>query len=366
MPFIGQDWRSSGEVWLKDDHSSNWFPAKEIFPSNESIPRSHVKKIIGTFLYNRKQKQLRNSYTSLTTAPVSKCSARENMTWIQVGMKGSSECHGYSSLGEMIRRLDLQGAARNPARLSYIMRIAEIVIQYRLLSLSGSAQSRVFMLVESLLNQVMSTFQEIRAMHSLLDLLMATMQNQSKRGLFSSKECWFGYIDTVRKWKSQLRQIKLPQRLDRHLTLSDLPYELQEKIAMMLLNEEDVLSLQQVTTTLQHICSGEKIWRNLCYNNYKSFQIEQTETAYLKDLSENEESSVKTADDVKKTTEYWQYIYKQLSLHFDVKELDYIDPLYRCQLCNILYWKDTGHPCSRPDEKASKKLTPRQLVLMFE
>ena len=44
------------------------------------------------------------------------------------------------------------------------------------------------------------------------------------------------------------------------------------------------------------------------------FQIEQTETAYLKDLSDNEESSVKTADDVKKTTEYWQYIYKQLSL----------------------------------------------------
>lgn len=218
------------------------------------------------------------------------------------------------------------------------------------------------MLVESLLNQVMSTHQEIRAMHDLLDLLMATLQNQSKQKLFCSKTSWFQSIDTVRKWKTTLKQIKIPHRVDHHVTLTDLPEELQEKIALSVMHEEDLISLSQVSINFQQICNQVKVWKNLCRMNFKEDQIKAMEISYITSNAGESSQQIQEHDSV----EYWRYIYSQLTKHFDKKELEYSDPLFHCNLCSILYWKDSGHPCSRPDESNSRKLTPRQLVLLFE
>ena len=61
--------------------------------------------------------------------------------------------HGYSTLGEVIRRLDLAGAARISHRFPYILDITELLIQKKLGNLSGSAQSHLFELIEALLQQ---------------------------------------------------------------------------------------------------------------------------------------------------------------------------------------------------------------------
>jgi len=61
------------------------------------------------------------------------------------------QCHGYTTLGEMIRRLDLAASASNANRFPYLLQFTLLVVQHKLINLSGSAQSQVFRLTEALL-----------------------------------------------------------------------------------------------------------------------------------------------------------------------------------------------------------------------
>nr|CAB3245272.1 F-box only protein 32-like [Phallusia mammillata] len=338
----------------------------------ESMPRNHVRKIIEAFLRQVQQTKNKNSYNNLTSAPISKCSVRENMPWLQVGLKGTRECHGYTTLGEMIRRLDFTGSAFLTYRFPYILQVIYLLVKREMTTLSATAQQHLFQVIEVLLSQVMESKRGIRQMHYILNTLMSVLQIQSKKKMISSKATWFKKLDTVRRWQSQLKQIDVPYRMDSHATLSDMPVEVQAFIVSCLTDHEDIRSLSCVNRTLNEICENTVVWRNLCHANFTKFQVTKAKNMYFKQLkkkakSENKDniSNLIKPDSVR----YWKAIHEILLKSFKPIEENYIDPLLYCKHCSVLFWKETGHPCIQEFKDIVPNidhLSPQQVVSFFE
>jgi len=332
MPFIGQDPRGPGFNWKKSNTSSGWnnFDANKVIL--EALPKNEVKKLLGAYLQEVLDKKHRNSYTTLTAAPDSKSSVKENTSWIQIGSRGSKEIHGYTTIGELIRRLNFATATINEIRFRYVLRVVEILVFHRLTSLSGSALCHLFDLIEKCLQHVLTTALEIRAMRELLNCLMTSLQRQSRDQLFSSKVIWLQNVARVRHWQKTLNQIQVPRRVDFGLTLSDLPLELQHKIAMSLTHEDDVISLSQVSMSFNYVCQLNSTWEGLCRINFTESQIKDVkskiESGDVKDISTTEYNQIK-----------WKAIYFALKNIFQPVERDYHNGLLLCRCCSILFWE---------------------------
>nr|XP_002121684.1 F-box only protein 32-like [Ciona intestinalis] len=373
MPFIGQDWRGPGYIWNKSGTSTWDICDRNIGVHLESVPRSQVKKIIEAFLRQMQEKKCQTSYTNLTSAPVSKCSVKENMTWLQVSSTGSKECRGYTTFGELIRRLDLAGAAALPHRFPYILKIAELVVRHKMSTLSGMAQSHFFLLIEALLEQVLERGCEIRRMRSILNRLMFLLQRQSRRTSFSSKLSWFQCIETVRIWQSKLKRIEVTRRFDNRATLTDLPLELQYDIIAFLNEAEDVNAASKVCRTLHMICEQPSIWKNLCYKNFTQEQVDWAIAFMIRKIKRNqkvEEGSSSLDQDYFNinSASKWMEVHALLHKAYVSRELIYVDPLLHCQRCSVLFWKDTGHPCIESDNSnvIIDQLSPRKFISFFD
>jgi len=374
MPFLGQDPRGPGFCWHKSDTSTGW----NVFETNsvilESTPKSEVRKALGAYLQQVLDKKHRSLYTTLTAAPDSKSSVKENTKWIQIGIRGSKEIHGYTTIGELIRRLDFEGATKNQLRFRYILRVVELLVFYRLASLSGSALTHLFDLIEQCLNHVLVTCVEIRAVRRVLGCLMASLQRQSRDHLFSSKVLWLRSIARVRHWQSALNHISVPRRVDFGLTLSDLPWEIQHKVAMSLTDDSDVISLSQVSPTFNSICEENSTWRNLCNVNFSKEQIakvlsEMKDGQIPKEEMEVDETTAKQPEqDEELSCSTWKEIYFYMKSQFEPMERNYQHGLLLCKCCSILFWEECGHPCIRshtdqPNE--TTQISPVKLLTLF-
>lgn len=384
MPFLGQDPRGPGFCWHKSDSNTGW----NIFETNsvilEATPKSEVKKALGAYLQQVLDKKHRSLYTTLTAAPDSKSSVKENQKWIQIGIRGSKEIHGYTTIGELIRRLDFEGATKNKLRFRYILRVVELLVFYRLASLSGSALTHLFDLIEQCLNHVLVTCVEIRATRRILDCLMASLQRQSRDRLFSSKVLWLRSMARVRHWQTTLNHISVPRRVDFGLTLSDLPWEIQHKVAMSLTDDSDVISLSQVSPTFNAVCEENSTWRNLCHINFSGDQIakvivdikngdtknpkeeEEEEVVVEEEMDENPDQLLLT-DDESCSCSTWKDCYYALKSQFEPLERDYQHGLLLCKCCSILFWEECGHPCIRPEPDSGdvEQISPVKLLTLF-
>uniref|UniRef100_H2Z2N3 F-box domain-containing protein n=1 Tax=Ciona savignyi TaxID=51511 RepID=H2Z2N3_CIOSA len=368
MPFLGQDWRGPGYEWYKSGHSSWDINDRNFGVVKEPVPRSHVKKIIEAFLRQMQQKKNQSLYNNLTSAPVAKCSVKEQMIWLQVSSKGSKEFPGYTTLGELIRRLDLVGAAALPHRFSYILTITELLVRHKMATLSGMAQSHLFLLIEALLEQVLESGREIRRMRVILNKLMLILQRQSKSSSFSSKLAWFQSIDTVRRWQSRLKRIQIKQRFDTRVTLTDLPFEVQQEVVACLTNHEDIQSLSKVCRSMKLICEDATTWKNLCYVNYTQEEVEWAISFLLRRVQRNVTSCGGIFDiDYfnANSSSKWMDVYALLQKAYTARELKYIDPLLHCRRCSVLFWKNTGHPCINENEEA-EMLSPKEFISFFD
>lgn len=392
MPFLGQDPRGPGFCWHKSDTTPGCW---SVFESNsvilEATPKSEVRKALGAYLQQVLDKKHRALYTTLSAAPDSKSSVKENQKWIQIGIRGSKEIHGYTTIGELIRRLDFEAATKNQLRFRYILRVVELLVFYRLTSLGGSALTHLFDLIEQCLNHVLVSCVEIRSMRRLLECLMASLQRQSRDHIFSSKVLWLRSIARVRNWQTTLNQIRVPRRVDFGLTLSDLPWEIQHKVAMSLTDDCDVISLSQVSPTFNVVCEENSTWKNLCYVNFSQMQIRKvireikegdgpplpemmhTDGGSLpgRMQTDDEASSGQVKDcsseDDEPSCSEWKTIYFALKSQFELMERNYQHGLLLCKCCSILFWEECGHPCIRPstDPGEVEQISPVKLLTLF-
>ena len=63
------------------------------------------------------------------------------------------QVHGYSTLGEMVRRLDFARAAEISYRFPYILEITDLLVRRKMNTLSATAQGHLFLLIQALLIQ---------------------------------------------------------------------------------------------------------------------------------------------------------------------------------------------------------------------
>ncbi|CAK8697860.1 unnamed protein product [Clavelina lepadiformis] len=375
MPFLGKDHRAPGHQWIKAG-SSRWEKREPNFSVVfETVPKSHVKKVIEKFLRQMLQKKYQSSYTNLTSAPVSKSSVREETTWLQVGLKGSKEIHGYTTLGEMIRRLDLAGGAALPYRFPYILNIAELIVYEKISNLSGTALTNLFVLIDALLMQVLETKRGIRQLNRILNKLMAFMQRRmSQKSFFSSRLSRIRNIDQIRDWQMQLKLIHIPQRIDQQATLCDLPVEVQRKIVHCFTDYRDINSVSLVNKTLHKICNEASTWIVLTYKNYSNENIENAKKALHRKTTRKLKESGKNMEICNTenfiSTEEWKSIHAvcrrldnkmynyffNMLFHtttyffnirlFEKKEDLYEDPLLYCRRCSVLFWEVSYFCCN--------------------
>lgn len=387
MPFLGQDPRGPGFNWYKtspDSSPTSGGGGWTIYESNrvvlESAPKREVKKALGAYLQQVLDKKHRSLYTTLTAAPDSMSSVKENQKWIQIGTRGSKEIHGYTTIGELIRRLDFESSVTSEeedeeeeSRFRYILRVVELLVHYRLSSLSGSALQHLFDLIEQCLHRVMRTCKEIRRTRELLEDLMTQLQRQSREKIFSSKVQWLRAVARIRSWKKTISSIHVPRRVGFGLTLTDLPREVQHRVALQLRDVDDVISLARVTSTLGEVCGDNSTWRHLAFANFTSAQVSKV----IVELIEEKKSNNDVCDDVEMKCDVnnnnndrqiqWKDVYNSLKSQYERIELDYPHGLLLCKFCSILFWEECGHPCIRPtpDPTEILPISPRNLLTLF-
>ena len=61
----------------------------------------------------------------------------------------------------------------------------------------------------------------IRQMAHILDRMMLTLQAQSRTKLFSSKTIWLSKLETVRRWRTLLKVMKVPQVTKNSISILD-------------------------------------------------------------------------------------------------------------------------------------------------
>ncbi|XP_054153074.1 F-box only protein 32-like [Oppia nitens] len=355
MPFIGRDWRSPGEVWIKTDEG--WERMKLLqnsaflrnqtheqgFPSSgdsstdsdsedENNENSSSRETIAEII-----QRLQKSSSQPIPEAILKDSTNANMAewqpYCQVTLKHTKEVAGYNTISEAFHKLDFCNAIRDIRRFNYISKLLHLLITQNLTSLSGCATKVLFTMLEELAWQVASNQQNIHILQTLLYDLKKIMKKYY---------CWGRPQGSTRLWEQHLKtmericnmantiQIKEPAE-DGSKRLTDLPEEIIREILLRLTDYKDLMSSGQSYDIMQSLLDEEHIWRQLCKYHYTKPQMR-----WLFANSTNIYTNNGKVD--------WERVFHQLRKKFGLKE-EYADCLFLCRHCRCLFWKSYGHPC---------------------
>lgn len=178
MPFIGKDWRSPGEAWVKTEDGS-WEKVK-ILPS---IPSSASSA-------SSRQSNHLSSLPSLPQPPPQRSMA--------VTIKSTREVAGYNTISEAFYRLDFVSAISDVRRFHYVTKLLHLLINQNLTSLSGCATKVLFSLLQQLTRHVSRSRQHVHVLRNLL--------HDVKR-MISSYYCWGRPLGSTLLWDQHLQTL---------------------------------------------------------------------------------------------------------------------------------------------------------------
>ncbi|RWS10788.1 F-box only protein 25-like protein [Dinothrombium tinctorium] len=347
MPFIGKDWRSPGEQWVKTDegswerlkilcfnscHQSGFHSCGE--SSGESDSDNESSGSNDEARNNLDQCLNVSSFANTTTADnVGERNSRViqwQPPYCHITLKSTKEVAGYNTISEAFYKLDFCNAIRDIRRFNYICKLLHLLITQNLTSLSGCATKVLFTLLERVAWQVASNQQNIHVLHTLLYDLKKIMRKYY---------CWGRPLGSTTLWKQHLRtiekicqmantiEIKEPEN-DGSKKLTDLPEELIREILLRLSDYKDLINSGQAYEVMHSLLDEQHIWRQLCKYHFSKLQVKQATPAYTK------------ADG----TVDWEQMFHNLRRKFGLKE-EYADCLFLCRHCRCLFWKSFGHPC---------------------
>ncbi|XP_029360083.1 F-box only protein 32 isoform X4 [Echeneis naucrates] len=126
MPFLGQDWRSPGQSWVKTEEGWKKTTADD---RNNNVSVESFCKAGQEECFNKENLLLSLSYDM--AAKKRKKDQMNNNTkvpyfhrekWIYVHKGSTKERHGYCTLGEAFNRLDFCSAIKDTRRFNYVVR----------------------------------------------------------------------------------------------------------------------------------------------------------------------------------------------------------------------------------------------------
>ncbi|XP_078255306.1 F-box only protein 25 isoform X2 [Rhinoraja longicauda] len=385
MPFLGQDWRSPGECWVKSQDGwkrSQFYREKEEEESN--INGSHRERQLCTRLQEESNdnkivedcevaaKKRKKDHFNISTQ--SEYFYREK--WIHVHKGSTKEIHGYCTLGEAFNRLDFSIAIEDMRRFNYVVKAAieeclsshedynEYAIELRNIAWFGTLNAteqrrpeKVVDIAESITGTDLPTIEVIenqqnpRLIKNLLqDLgsaLCILVHEVGRCVLVGNINIWVYRMETILNWQHQLNNLKITRRIGNGVTLSDLPLHMQRSILHMFSDGLDIINLGQVTSTLHMLSEDRHLWKNLCQYHF-------SEKQFCRHLILTENGCVD-----------WKLMYFTLQKYCPKKE-QYGDSLQFCRHCSILFWKDTGHPCTANNpESCCTPVSPQHFIDLF-
>ncbi|XP_074603078.1 F-box only protein 32 isoform X2 [Brevipalpus obovatus] len=354
MPFIGKDWRSPGEQWVKT-HKGSWERLK-LLETNRFFARSRLcdgsgfhssgdstsgesdsdnesagsnddcRKFIERLMTNVndpescKRSQSGQSDALYTWQP----------PYCHITLKSTKEVAGFNTISEAFYRLDFCNAIQDIRRFNYICKLLHLLITQNLTSLSGCATKVLFTLLEQIASQVASNQQNIHILHTLLHDLKKIMRKYYCWGRpLGSTLLWEQHLRTIEKICEMVNtiQIKKPSE-DGSKRITDLPEELIREILLRLSDYKDLISSGQAYDVMDSLLDEQHIWRQLCKYHFTRQQVRQVASVNI-----NSEGKVN-----------WIQVFHILRKKFGLKE-EYADCLFLCRHCRCLFWKSFGHPC---------------------
>ncbi|XP_076333501.1 F-box only protein 25-like isoform X1 [Tachypleus tridentatus] len=330
MPFIGKDWRSPGEAWVKTDEG--WERKKNLEQLNRNIQNRLSLDSDGNA--DSSDSDSENSNTATSNANLQK--RRDSTLWqphFPITIKSTREVAGYNTISEAFRRLDFRNAVKDIRRFNYICKLIHLIISQNLTTLSGCATKVLFALLEEVAGQVASNLQNIHMLQAILHDLKKTMRKYY---------CWGRPLGSTLLWEQHLRtiericlfassiEIKEPKD-DGSLKLTHLPAELIREILLRLCDYRDLISSGQAYDVMQALINEQHIWRRLC-----CFHFTRQQVRHALDTYKNKSGRPMKID--------WQEVFHHLRKVFGLKE-EYADCLFLCRHCRCLFWKSLGHPC---------------------
>ncbi|XP_039571567.1 F-box only protein 25 isoform X3 [Passer montanus] len=395
MPFLGQDWRSPGWRWVKTE--DGWKRCETFSHAledgnNQLNDISHTVIITGDDeneeVYNtedcefaakkRKKDHFRNNTDS-------QCFYREK--WIYVHKESTKEFslqvlifldferaisqpgnissqtgywflgqnekrHGYCTLGEAFNRLDFSSAIQDIRRFNYVVKLLQLIAKSQLTSLSGAAQKNYFNILDKIVQKVMEDQYNPRLIKDLLQDLSSTLciliRGVGKSVLVGNINIWICRLETILLWQQQLKNLQMNKQVNNGLTLSDLPLHMLNNILYRFSDGWDIITLGQVTPTLYMLSEDRQLWKKLCQYHF-------AEKQFCRHLIPSEKGHID-----------WKLMYFALQKYYPIKE-QYGDTLHFCRHCSILFWKDTGHPCTASDPNTClMPVSPQHFIDLFK
>ncbi|XP_018618592.1 F-box only protein 32 [Scleropages formosus] len=358
MPFLGQDWRSPGQSWVKtedgwkrssDEKNNNVPEAKRCCEHEEFYKEELFLAMSYDVAAKKRKKDLLNNNNSSSSAKVPYFHRDK---WIYVHKGSTKERHGYCTLGEAFNRLDFSSAIMDTRRFNYVVRLLELIAKSQLPSLSGVAQKNYMNILEKVVQKVLENQQNVRQIRELLQTLYVSLcslvQDMGKSVLVGNINIWVHRMENILMWQQQLDNIHINRPTSKGMTLTDLPACLQLNIMQRLTDGRDLVSLGQVCPDLKDLAEDRLLWKKLCQYHFTDRQIRKR--LILSDKGHLD----------------WKTMYFKLCRCYPRKE-QYSDTLQFCTHCHILFWKDTNHPCTANNaESCSIAVSPQGFINLFK
>lgn len=344
MPFIGRDWRSPGEAWVKT--GEGWEKKKILefyccsgdsldalegpaeYEAAAALVDADSGNSDGCFEPEAKQPRL-----------------LQQQPHCQITLKCTREVAGYNTISEAFRRLDFRNGIKDVRRFNYICKLLHLLITENLTTLSGCASRVLFTMLEEVASQVADSRQNTHILQLLLEDLERTLRKY---------QCWGRPLGSSQLWEQHMATLQRIWDVQRHIDvrgpalasgspqLPHLPPELLREVLLRLADYRDLASSGQAHPVLEALLEEEHVWRQLCLFHFGPQKLEAWRQA---------PSSLG-----KGPGPQWRLLFHRLRKKHGLRE-EYADSLLLCRHCRCLFWKSFGHPCLKVprDEETSEE-----------
>ncbi|GAB1607153.1 F-box only protein 32-like [Argonauta hians] len=334
MPYLGRDWRSPGDQWVRT--TEGWEKLRlwrvKLFENlNENFLARLVRLALTDWYW-------RQENTHVYHQP-----------HIQFVKGTSRERKIHTSVSEAFIRLDLSGAVKDVRRFNYVCSLLEILITTKMSSLSGNTQKYLFHTLEEVLTQVLKMEYNLEAVRRLLQLSEKAL-NEGIHTHIGSQALWSQHNDAVARMIKRLETFQLTEREnDGRLTFSDLPEDCIRDILLRLNDHKDIVHTGLTNSFIYELSEEKVLWKQLCFYNFSNDQL----LVFI--AKEAEEGDID-----------WKMVYRRCVKRFGRKDT-FADMLCICGNCDCIFWKLTGHPCSKGDELelVCRPLNPTAFLSLF-
>ncbi|KAM4772643.1 F-box only protein 25 [Rhinophrynus dorsalis] len=348
MPFLGQDWRSPGWNWMKTD--DGWKRC-EFYCDFEREDNYNLQILNDNEIYTPEKCDFSAKKTKEEMNNTSRSRYFYQEKWIYIQKESTRERHGYCTLGEAFNRLDFSSAIQDIRKFNYVVKLLQLIAKSQLTSLSGAAQKNYFNILEKIVQKVFEDQYNPRLirelLHDLSSSLCTLIKEVGKSVLVGNINVWICRLETIVSWQQQLMTLQITQQLDDGLSLCDLPIQMQNNIMYRFSDAWDIINLGQVTPTLHMLSEDRHLWKKLCEYHF-------AEKMFCRNLIFSEKGHID-----------WKLMFFALQKYYPKRE-QYGDMLHFCQHCSILFWKDTGHPCTANDPSSCMiPVSPQHFIDLF-